>query len=339
MTSVYLADVGLGFGPRSTPERFRELARRDAIGRHALSSDPGSADLILFTEAHQLGADWRIERIVRHPLYRSYRTKCFSYDERDRPLCTLPGLYVSLDRRNCHRRLQRAWSYFHVSDRGPASNQPSLLFSFVGSPTHPIRKAILTLSHPNAHVERVENFLFWDPETPQYEERRVRFQEILDDSSFVICPRGHGTSSIRLFETMAAGRVPVVLSDFWVPPAGPAWDDFVVRWPEGDLEGLTQHLESLASEAGDMGRRARAEYDAHFAPAVYFDRTVQQLSELAEAKPGRAYSILAAHDLTFARRSAGGFWRTHGPIKRAQRATGHRAISPAVSGERANELH
>ena len=36
---------------------------------------------------------------------------------------------------------------------------------------------------------------------------------------FVLCPRGQGVSSIRLFEVMKSGRVPVIISDAFVPPA------------------------------------------------------------------------------------------------------------------------
>ena len=50
----------------------------------------------------------------------------------------------------------------------------------------------------------------------------------------MICPRGWGSSSIRLFEVMEMGRVPVIISDAWVNEA-PKWADFSVRVSEADV--------------------------------------------------------------------------------------------------------
>jgi len=48
------------------------------------------------------------------------------------------------------------------------------------------------------------------------------------NSQFVLCPAGWGPATYRLFETMEMGRVPVTLSDEWVPPPGPRWDEFSI---------------------------------------------------------------------------------------------------------------
>lgn len=55
-----------------------------------------------------------------------------------------------------------------------------------------------------------------------------RYLESLNDSKFVLCPRGFGTSLWILFEVMKAGRAPVVLSDRWTRPKGPDWDAFSI---------------------------------------------------------------------------------------------------------------
>src|ERR1041385_4875007 len=46
----------------------------------------------------------------------------------------------------------------------------------------------------------------------------------------------------------AAGRVPVVISDPWVPPRGPDWDALPIRWPEGRTDGLVEALEARSVE-------------------------------------------------------------------------------------------
>lgn len=149
------------------------------------------------------------------------------HNERDDPWCRYPGIYASMPARSFRRAWQVAGSYrrfndpAHLVEPSRVRSDPDLLYSFVGSPTHACRKALLDLTGPRSHVEVVEGFLFWDPSSRDFELRRRRFAEILLRSTFVLCPRGNGTASIRLFETLAAGRVPVILADSWVPPAAP----------------------------------------------------------------------------------------------------------------------
>ena len=85
-------------------------------------------------------------------------------------------------------------------------------------------RRIYALRHRRCVVERVTNFTFWDSKAPVFEERRHRFREVLEASKFVLCPRGQGTSSIRLYETLASGRVPVIIADDWVARRGPDRD-------------------------------------------------------------------------------------------------------------------
>lgn len=58
-----------------------------------------------------------------------------------------------------------------------------------------------------------------------------KYIKLIHDSRFVLCPRGGGPSSRRLYETMAAGRVPVVISPRWIPPFQHAidWSKLIVH--------------------------------------------------------------------------------------------------------------
>ena len=51
----------------------------------------------------------------------------------------------------------------------------------------------------------------------------------------MLCPRGQGTSSIRLFEAMRMGIAPVIISDKWIGPKGPEWESFAVFVKEKDI--------------------------------------------------------------------------------------------------------
>lgn len=84
----------------------------------------------------------------------------------------------------------------------------------------------------------------------------LRYNQVLSDSVFSLCPAGAGPNSIRLWESMAVGSIPVILSDSLVLPAipdeessgNPAWEDAVLRHPENDLISLPTRLRSLSWE-------------------------------------------------------------------------------------------
>jgi hypothetical protein len=135
--------------------------------------------------------------------------------------------------------------------------------------------------------------MFWDGYSPRFEDRRERYRGVLGRSRFVLCPRGRGTSSFRLYETLAAGRVPVVISDEWVAPAGPDWDACCLRWPEGETHGLVDLLEERDRDWPSMSAAAVRTYGDYFATEVCFHRVVDLCRELHEAgcKPSKRRQV------------------------------------------------
>lgn len=87
------------------------------------------------------------------------------------------------------------------------------------------------------------------------------FQDALVESTFSLCPSGSGPNSIRLWESLGAGAIPVILSDTWLPPGPrPLWDEaalFVPETPEAVAE-LPERLAALAAEPGRLARMRRA---------------------------------------------------------------------------------
>ncbi|MGZ4986153.1 MAG: exostosin domain-containing protein, partial [Chthoniobacterales bacterium] len=111
-----------------------------------------------------------------------------------------------------------------------------------------------------------------------------RYAELTKASKFVLCPRGLGAATIRLFETMRMGRVPVILSDEWVPPEGPCWEKFSVRAPEKDFAQVPQLLEQFERAAVAMGQLARREWEEWFSPEVAFHRVVEYCLTIKERR-------------------------------------------------------
>ena len=98
---------------------------------------------------------------------------------------------------------------------------------------------------------------------------------------------------MRLFETMRAGRPPVILADDWVPPDGPAWERFSVRVREEDYRSIPARREALEPEAAAMGRQARQAWEEWFSPAVIFHRVTEDCLSIART-PRRLPEPLAS---------------------------------------------
>lgn len=80
------------------------------------------------------------------------------------------------------------------------------------------------------------------------------FRAIMDDSIFTLCPSGSGPNSIRLWEAMVNGSIPVIMADSWAAPGDPAlWAAATVRCAE-TAEAVAALPDRLAAIAADPMR-------------------------------------------------------------------------------------
>ncbi len=269
-------------------EQLRACANADRFGIHSTTADPAEADLVLFVEV-STNAGAYFERVRRHTLYRTFREKTYLFCSTDRCVPFLPGIYASLEQSQFRPAWTRAGHYLGVRERGnlryqPGPFSPSYLFSFVGSTaTHPVRRHLIALKHPDALLLDTSG----DDYVLAHEEYELRYARSVKESAFILCPRGGGTSTFRLFEAMMLGRVPVIVSDQWVPPEGPDWESFSVRVKQAEVETIPGILMERASEAGAMGAAARAAWLEWFSETTSFHRTVEWCLQLSTAATSR----------------------------------------------------
>jgi hypothetical protein len=293
---VYLPAVT---APTDTPGRppalFRDLAARDRFKVHTLVDAPEDADILLFTEAHLLDDDWSLSTLRHSELWKRHADRSMVYDERDKPWCWAPGVYVSMPRKRFDVVMQRAWGYYQIHPR-PRDGARDLLASFVASRSAPCRAPLFDLKHDRVLVSEAKGFVFYDPTSSDFERSRFRFEESLVRSKFVLCPRGRGTSSIRMYEAMSAGCVPVIIADDWVPPHGIDLNRCTIRWPEGRAKGLLDRLELLEPHWDEMSAAAVATFDDNFGPEASYHRIIELCSQLVGAAgaapriPSRAWA-------------------------------------------------
>lgn len=265
------------------------MAACDRFGIHTLTENAEEADVILFVDAH-MPHDWKLSAIQRHPLARRFPLKTLIYDDRDRPWCVLPGLYVSMPKSNFDSRRQIAVPYYKNNNEHMARLEmvePDLLFSFMGARKHKIRDHLLELTHPRAYIEDTSHIQFFDYSEARDEQKiqsqKQRFQEIMVRSKFVLCPRGVGASSFRLQEALTVSRVPVIISDEWVPPQGPDWAGCAIRVREAEVDTIPALLEARETDFPAMAVKAHQAYHEWLAPDVFFHRTVEHCRVLLES--------------------------------------------------------
>jgi len=93
-------------------------------------------------------------------------------------------------------------------------------FSFVGSfRTHPVRARLYELlkDRKDCYIEDTGNWHF-EGTLENQEKNRKKYIEVLGNTKYSLCPRGTGPSSIRIWESMAMGACPIILSDFLQMP-------------------------------------------------------------------------------------------------------------------------
>lgn len=139
------------------------------------------------------------------------------------------------------------------------------VFTFIGnSATAPVRKTLFQLDSARGLLEdtaAINHHVRWESTDEEKLEFRTRYDQAIQDSKFVLCPRGEACASIRFFEALRAGRVPVLISDDYVYPEGIDFEKFVVRVPEDGIQSIGSLLEKMEPEAIERSRLARSAYE------------------------------------------------------------------------------
>ena len=146
-----------------------------------------------------------------------------------------------------------------------ATKDKRYLASFVGSyqKNHrtSIRLDLNNLKHERLYYELRDGWFFNGEvysvfSDNQRESNVIRYNSILSDSVFSLCPEGSGPNTIRLWESMAVGSIPVIYSDGWVPPQLPGldWKDFSIFIPCSGYGDTIEILSSLDAETVERMR-------------------------------------------------------------------------------------
>jgi hypothetical protein len=244
---------------------------------------------------------------LRH-LLPSCFNRLFLWSQADRPLRWAPGAFTTMPVNLAHSAPFRGGFYMpehHVAERDahgitsfltptPVDTAP-YLWSFRGTvrtaPT--IRGAIVALDDERGSAVATEHWAavvrwHWDDDShrPDAEREFARYAQSMTEAKFVVCPRGVGPSSIRLFEAMQVGRCPVIVSDRWRPPPYVDWEKCSIRVSESEVATLPSLLRQREHEAEALGAEARKAWERYFSPERRLPTLIQMCSDIRDSIGG-----------------------------------------------------
>lgn len=89
---------------------------------------------------------------------------------------------------------------------------------------------------------------------PEHNSKTSIYNDVLLKSKFSLCPSGSGPNSIRFWESLAIGSIPVLLADTLELPKHSNWENTIIRIKESDLNRINSILESISEENIDKMR-------------------------------------------------------------------------------------
>lgn len=147
------------------------------------------------------------------------------------------------------------------------------LYSFMGGYQHnyltDVRKQIFTMTHPeNTYIENTGS---WHFNTVVYStkqnkntelnidkthiDKTEKYNKLLLNSRFSLCPSGSGPNSIRFWESLACGAIPILLADTLELPYNVNWDDAIIRIEEKHIHDLETILKNISVEREQQLRK------------------------------------------------------------------------------------
>lgn len=254
----------------------------------ALANGLADADFVISQSVEEMQGN--LKDVLRPLSHKDIMT--FVWDISDRPTSRFSGFYCSLPKHLFDSRRHAAACYpiafNRLIDEFPA-HEAEMDFSFRGALTDTVRikmvEALQQYQHGGTAMVQSTGHATWEFTDTTYASRnrsQAEFADLLRRSKFVLCPRGYGTGSMRLFEVMQAGRVPVIISDSYVLPGNIDWSACALRIPESRVADVSSIIQDNMGNWESMAKQARMAWEDNFSPAAtlaFFGRNLSALSQ------------------------------------------------------------
>jgi hypothetical protein len=251
----------------------------------------------------------RNARAVLRPLTR-WDVEHITWDWGDRPSGRMSGLYCSLPTSQFDPRRHRTAPYplpFNALVQAFPHEDAIYNFGFVGGITAALRVRLLDTLKPTEQRDRSFVSVNANDWRTTYVERdnelKRSYVSFLQQTKFILCPRGYGVGSARVFEAMQAGRVPVIISDRYVPPSGIDWAACSIRISETGLADIPRVISSRMADWPHLATNARLAWEANFSDEHVLDYVRRNIEDIHGSTPSLSRSLQLRHAYAVARAS------------------------------------
>jgi len=252
------------------------------LNRFKLVNNEIDADLIVLLESCTFKTHREIKdfKELLHLNKGNKRLCTLNYE--DSPPGFLPGLYSSLEAFKFDPSIHISWPHLVVPNekineaRFNEVSNTARLFTFSGACSSGVRRKIFDFYKNDSNKYRIKEVKKW------YNHDENEKQSYIDDilqSKFVLCPKGIASYSHRILETLALGKVPVIIADDWVPFSIPE-KDYFLRIEEANISNIVQILEQKENEYETLRENAVSVYKKYFDPRFCYAIALNQLTDL-----------------------------------------------------------
>ncbi len=121
------------------------------------------------------------------------------------------------------------------------------LFSFSGTENSTARTTLLKIFGDGKSVKSRNKWHF-EQSKEEMEQFQIEYSETMSRSRFTLCPQGTGPSSLRIWEALLSGSVPVIIADDLRLPEGIDWQASSVQIAESEIPRLQSTLEKITPD-------------------------------------------------------------------------------------------
>jgi hypothetical protein len=231
-----------------------------------VAKDPEVADAIIIQEEETTYKGFRyIDELLNDSLISKYLNKVFTINTDDSATGLLRGLYAAIPKQRFNVFLHKAVPYIKYKNEYSFQNgeaiDPVYLAGWCGNTkSNKMRKSLVDILKDN------EDFLIKTSQSwyNHGDDEKRQYVQIVKSCKFSLCPAGWAPASIRIYESMALGRCPVIIADDFMPPEGPSWNEFALFFPQRNIAKLQTFLLQNEPNYLKLGASAKENWDRFF---------------------------------------------------------------------------
>jgi hypothetical protein len=266
-------------------------------GTDSITDNKNTADVIIHYPTESLNINTLLRPLSNDDVRR------FVLNSGDHPTGRMSGFYSSLHktlfRSDRHRTVHYPIPFNELVEEFPQSDVV-YNFGFLGGMTAALRQRLYDRLKPTEAQYRscikIQGLVFSTAFDGTGMDVKREYIAFLRRTRFILCPRGLGVGSVRIFEAMKAGRVPVIISDKYVLPSGIDWDSCAVRIREKDINNIPTILESRLPDWPQMAINARSIWQNNFSNKHFLRYLITNIEGIISSCP----TVNLSHQIEYA---------------------------------------